>query len=73
MESRSKLMRCPRCGTTANVDALMCRKCGFHFDEPYAQQMRKRHSAAWWIVVIAVVLAGLTLLTTILLQLMVRG
>jgi uncharacterized membrane protein YvbJ len=45
-------MLCPRCGTEAADNALMCKKCGFHFDEPYGPQVRKQHSLLWWLVVL---------------------
>ncbi len=66
-------MKCPKCGVVVNDNALMCANCYFHFDEPYAPQIKKKHSVIWWIIVAGIIAIGLTILTTLLLEAMVKG
>jgi len=66
-------MKCPRCGTISDDAALMCKKCNYHFDEPYVEQMAKKHDFIWWIVILAIVAIGLTILTSAILYWMVVG
>jgi hypothetical protein len=65
-------MYCPRCGTVLVDGALMCGRCGFHFDEPFYPQGRKgQHSMMWWFVVIMMGLVAASILMSTFLYLMV--
>jgi len=66
-------MKCPRCGTISDDTALMCKKCNYHFDEPYVEQMTKKHGLIWWIVILTTVGAGLSILMAAILYWMVGG
>jgi hypothetical protein len=66
-------MKCPKCGSMVDDNALMCGNCFFHFDEPYEPQIKKKHSVAWWLIVVGMICIGLTILTAFLLEAMVKG
>jgi transposase-like protein len=66
-------MYCPRCGTFVEDGVFMCKRCGFHFDEPFSAQARSGHSLLWWLVVLTVVGVGSSMLMALLLYLMVMG
>ena len=69
-----KSMYCPRCGLMVEEGALMCKRCGFHFDEPYYPQANKpQHSILWWLVVLMLVSVVGSMLLALLLYLMVMG
>ena len=64
-------MYCPRCGLMVEEGALMCKRCGFHFDEPYGNQARKQHSLLWWLLVLTAISAIGSILLSALLYFMV--
>jgi hypothetical protein len=66
-------MKCPKCGAISDDAALMCKKCSYHFDEPYFEQINKKRSALWWIVLLAIIAILLTILTSAVLYWMVFG